>query len=133
LPPPRLWPHLLWLAARAVAELVRARLAFARITMPDILAANARAAALAAAPAHAVLPAWIAYTMPRVARRVPFRSDCLVQALAAQRWLARAGYASIIVIGAERPPDGNFAAHAWLACGTAIITGGDVARYTRLV
>lgn len=57
----------------------------------------------------------------------------MVQAIAAQEWLARLGMASEIRIGVERPEDGPFAAHAWLVRKERIITGGDVARYSLLL
>jgi Transglutaminase-like superfamily len=133
LPRTRHWPRLALFAVRALAELVRARIVFARITVPAIMARNAAVASLPHPPADAALPAWVAYTIPRVARRVPFRSDCLVQALAAQSWLRQAGYEGTIVIGAERPEGGQFAAHAWLTCGKVDLIGGEDGRYTAIV
>ncbi|MCV2877661.1 lasso peptide biosynthesis B2 protein [Sedimentimonas flavescens] len=65
----------------------------------------------------------------RAARIVPWRSDCLVQARAAQAWLTGEGIASQIRLGARRLPDGAFGAHAWLVCGQDIITGGDVSEF----
>jgi hypothetical protein len=70
----------------------------------------------------------VAFAIPRVASRVPWRANCLVQALAARRWLRRAGIASQIHLGVRKPTD-DLDAHAWLTCGDRIITGGDVAEY----
>lgn len=133
LPPLRDWWLLVRFAARAVIKLVRARAAFGTITVPAIQARNAANPAGAVPENAAALLGWIAYTMPRAARRMPFRSDCLVQALAAQSWLASYGIGSKIVIGAERPADKPFGAHAWLTCGPRVITGGEVAQYTALI
>ena len=57
--------------------------------------------------------------------RVPWRSTCLVQALAARRWLARRGVASELVLGARKPGGAELDAHAWLKAGERIVVGGD--------
>ncbi len=126
----RQWPLFTAFAVRALFELAVARCVFARVTVPEILARNAQARA--GTQFDARLVDWISYTVPRVARRVPFRSDCMVQALAAQRWLVRFGIASEIVIGAERPA-GQFASHAWLTCRGINVTGGTTGQYTVIV
>lgn len=133
LPPLRDWPRLAHYSARAVVELVRARIVFSGISLPEIQARNAANQDSAIPQSAAPLLGWIAYVIPRVAYRMPFRADCLVQALAAQRWLASRGIGSAIVIGAERPADRPFGAHAWLACGSRIITGGETGQYTVLL
>lgn len=71
--------------------------------------------------------------MQGAARLVPWRSDCLVQAMAAQRWLRREGRQTQLVIGVHKDPAGRFEAHAWLRCGMVTVTGGDVARFTPLL
>jgi len=133
LPRPRDWLRLVRFAARGTAELVRARIVFARIGVKDIQDRNAQCLQMPVPDSAAPLLGWIAYTIPRVAHRMPFRADCLVQALAAQNWLASNGIASAIVIGAERPKDKPFAAHAWLTCDGRVITGGEIERYTELI
>lgn len=75
----------------------------------------------------------VAYLIPRIAARVPWRSDCLVQALAAQRWLAGSKIASDIWIGVRKPDPGQFDAHAWLKAGGRVVTGGDVSGFTPLI
>jgi len=71
----------------------------------------------------------VAYLIPRVAARLPWRADCLVQALAAQRWLASHNIATSIQIGVPRDPRVQFEAHAWLIAGDRVVTGGDIDRY----
>lgn len=73
----------------------------------------------------------VAYVIPRVAAYLPWRSDCLVQALAARRWLKRKGIPSTLRIGVKRE-SGNFSSHAWLVHGDRIVTGGDISGYTPL-
>ncbi len=57
--------------------------------------------------------------------RVPWRADCLVQTLAARRWLSRAGIASTAHFGAQRTNAGSLVAHAWLAVDGVPVTGGE--------
>ena len=71
----------------------------------------------------------VAFAIRAMAARVPWRSDCLVQALAAQQWLADCGIASTIHLGvkaSEAPID----AHAWLKVGDRVVIGGDVGDYS---
>jgi hypothetical protein len=75
----------------------------------------------------------VAFAIPRVAARLPWRSDCFIQAMAAQRWLQRQGIASNLNIGTRKDAQGNFQAHAWLTCNGMSITGGDVSGYVPLV
>lgn len=74
----------------------------------------------------------IAYIIPAMGSRVPWKSDCLVQALAAHRWLARAGIVSDVCIGARNDQSG-FEAHAWLRVGERIVTGGDISSYSEFL
>ena len=61
------------------------------------------------------------------------RATCLTQALAAKYQLERSGRSGRIHIGVDKK-DGQFLAHAWLECeGEAVIGGGIVHRYARLV
>ena len=85
-------------------------------------------------PAHAMaMAARVAFAIPRIAARVPWRSDCFIQAMAAQRWLQHKGIASTLTIGTRKSPQGDFEAHAWLTCNDEIITGGDISGYVPLV
>jgi hypothetical protein len=121
---------------RGLIELVRARLAFDRLEAREILARNAAVAGAAKTAPESVDPtlaARIGYILPRLADRLPWRSDCVIQAMAAQTWLAAHGLASEIQIGVERPDNAPFGAHAWLVHGGKVVTGGDIDRYTPLV
>jgi len=112
---------------RAVAELALARLRHALTPVRVLLReASARQETLNARQ-HALVRR-VGYVVPRVARRLPWRADCLVQALAAQRWLSARGVAGVIRIGGRIGPDGAFEAHAWLTVGDDIVTGWDIER-----
>lgn len=120
-------PH----ALRGLWELVRARLIFMRFSAKAIPNRNDRAKARATRTETLteVRVARIAYVLPRLSDRLPWRSDCLIQAVAAQNWLSSLGAASEIQIGVENPRDGQFGAHAWLLFRGGIVTGGDIAQY----
>ena len=74
----------------------------------------------------------IVFAIPRVAARLPWRADCLIQALAAQRWLQREGVTTTLHIGVRNEGLSWFEAHAWLTCGERIVTGGDISGYSTL-
>ncbi|MEP0189065.1 MAG: lasso peptide biosynthesis B2 protein [Erythrobacter sp.] len=132
------WRDLGWLSLycmRGIAELAWARLVFARMPASDIPMRNAKQGrdrqSLNATDQKRVDR--VAYVIPRLGERMPWRSDCVPQALAAQRWLGSASIASAIRIGVERPDDGDFGAHAWLVVGERIVTGGRVEQYQLLL
>lgn len=123
-------------SARGFLELMRARIIFAQLPAKAIPNRNRKARD--AATSHLALAphqlARITYVLPRLSDRLPWRSDCMVQAIAGQNWLTALGHASEIQIGVEHPKDGDFGAHAWLLYtgdehGDQIVTGGDIDRY----
>jgi hypothetical protein len=132
------WKDMPWLIAFAIrgfVELVRARIVFSRLKARSIPARNrvARERANRVGSLPLSLPARISYVLPRLSDRLPWRSDCLIQAIAAQNWLLAHGAASEIQIGVEKPKDGNFGAHAWLLHDGMIVTGGDIAQYAPIL
>ena len=118
---------------RAVFELARARRQFGRLTAHGITERNAYFEAASAGGAEVGsrrITDLIPRLFPRLAKLLPWRADCLVQAIAAQNWLGSMGQASAIVLGAKNTESQGFGAHAWLICGDKVITGGDIAPYT---
>ncbi len=128
------WPHLI---VRGVWELALARKAMSSIGARDIRRLNKSSIDHAArsdrAPEAEELIYRIGFIVTFCARYTPWRSDCLPQAIAAQRWLSTKGIATEIRIGVERPEGGEFGAHAWLVHGETIVTGGDVAHFSVLM
>ena len=117
----------------AVAELALANVAFRR-TPPSrlpLLPRGAGGGEATLSPRQQALIERVAYAVPIMGLRVPWRSDCVVQALAARRWLARGGVDSDVCIGVRNDAQG-FQAHAWLKVGERIVTGGDVSSYAEL-
>ena len=107
--------------AWAAIELAVARFRIRRVTAHELWAMRGDLA-----PDASPLIDRVAFAIPRVAARLPWRSDCLVQALAARRWLTRGGIATSLVLGVEKGEPASFAAHAWLLAGDRIVTGGDI-------
>src|SRR5262245_47751653 len=59
----------------------------------------------------------LSWAIGAAAARVPWRSDCLPQAMAAHRWLRRYGLRPEFFVGVAKRKDGHVEAHAWLRCG----------------
>ena len=123
---------------RAILELIRARLVLARIEPQQILDLNTQTKALCSRDCHWVIQQDVAieaitFLLPRIGARLPWRSDCLVQALAAQRWLATYYIASKIEIGVRRDANSKFLAHAWLIQGGKVVLGGETRDFSRLL
>ena len=137
MPPRPPLPRLILLAMIAAADLAAGRLALRTIKPTDVIERNRKIAAAAQANLSAERLAAACeeagFIINRVAARMPWRSDCLVQALAGQRWLARAGIASEIVVGATKDETGAVAAHAWLRSQGRIVLGGDIEVYRTLL
>lgn len=118
---------------RAIAELAIARIRLGTVETRALL--SRAQAPQASAPVKELdrrsnaLVDRVSFAIPRAGRRVPWRADCLVQALAAQHWLSRRGVATTLVIGVDKPRPADFEAHAWLMAADRIVTGGPVARY----
>ena len=111
---------------RSAIELAIARVRLGE--MPDGAAVTLKALS----PDQDGLVERVAYAIPRVAARVPWRADCLVQASAARRWLASHGIGSTIHFGVPKTKQPAFEAHAWLTVGERVVTGGDISGYIPL-
>ncbi|MEM6438601.1 MAG: lasso peptide biosynthesis B2 protein [Pseudomonadota bacterium] len=60
----------------------------------------------------------------RLARLMPFRADCVVQALAAKMWLDERGLDSRMKLAADTSK--GLAAHVWMLSGDQVIAGGTL-------
>ncbi|MEM6267187.1 MAG: lasso peptide biosynthesis B2 protein [Pseudomonadota bacterium] len=120
---------------RALTELISARVEFANLKTTDIVARNQAFKKLADRPEEdpSLLIRRIAFVLPRLSARLPWRSDCLVQAIAAQNWLASYDLYGQIQVGVEHPGAGQFGAHAWVLHRNTIVTGGQINRYSVLL
>lgn len=122
------------LVAMAALELARARFALARIPAKEIIAELQDRTAPASRPEATGDVAAISWAVRTAAAGVPWRSDCLVQSLAASRWLKREGVMPEFRLGVTSSADGSLRAHAWLELDGVVLTGGeDVADYAVLL
>lgn len=65
----------------------------------------------------------ISWALASAAARVPWRSDCLVQAMAASMWLDKAQLGYKLNIGVRKNAADELEAHAWLTSGNITVTG----------
>ena len=65
----------------------------------------------------------IGWSVRTVARRSPWNSTCLTQAIAAHMMLQRRGIPSTLYLGMAKGEAGEWQAHAWLRCGPHVLTG----------
>lgn len=126
------------LCLRAMLHLIRARLQHRRFRTDDVARRNRLAAAAVhlsgeGRPEDREIIPMIAWVLPRVANRMPFRSDCLVQAMAAQDWLRDHGIPSSIAIGVLSRDDRPFESHAWLDSGDTVVVGGAVEDFRQIL
>jgi Transglutaminase-like superfamily len=137
---PRMWGHIrLWrrtswrrlsrrhlqYAAWALGYLAFSRVRFAFVSTRCLLrdlAFRRHAAPRAGRPLDLRLVAW---SIRAVSRRVPWRSDCLLQAMAATAWLRKAGYAPEFYLGVRSGASGDIEAHAWLTVDGRVLVGGS--------
>lgn len=59
-----------------------------------------------------------------ISRHTPWKSKCLVQALAARAMLNRRGIENTLYLGVAKDGQNGMVAHAWLRSGTEVVTGG---------
>ncbi len=116
---------------RAAIELGLARLRLKSEHVRTLIAAPA-ARHLDLDASQAALVERVKFLIPRVAARLPWRADCLVQALAAQHWLSCHQIDTTLTLGVLRDRPIDFEAHAWLKAGDQIVTGGDITGYVPL-
>ena len=121
---PQAWADL----ATAAAELALARLRLARLGPRDLAGSGPPAPAHANDKRQRTIDR-VAFAIPRAAARLPWRTTCLVQALAARRWLARQGIESDLKLGARLADQQQLDAHAWLEVDGRIVVGGDPGDY----
>jgi hypothetical protein len=119
-----------------VTELLRARIVFARVPAQRLIRDLQARSASGAGPGQAAPEARVellAWSIRAAAPRVPWRSDCLIQVLAAERVLRGWGLAPRFNLGVENDGEHGFSAHVWLEQDGMIVTGGPVDRLTRMI
>ena len=75
----------------------------------------------------------LSWAIAIAAQHVPWRSDCLIKTIAADRWLRRYHLHPDFYLGVTKDKEGIFAAHAWLRHGDVTVTGGTYEEYSKLI
>lgn len=65
----------------------------------------------------------IGWSVCELGKRLPWMSQCLVQAVAVTWMLQRRRIPSTLYFGLAKDPDKQLKAHAWVRCGTLVLTG----------
>src|SRR5205823_1564843 len=75
----------------------------------------------------------VKWAISAAAPRMPWRCDCLPQALAAERWLRRCYLQPSLFVGVAKDENGGLLAHAWVQCKGVTVVGGDIRHFTVLI
>ena len=75
----------------------------------------------------------LSWAIAVAAQTVPWRSDCFIKTIAADRWLRRYHLQPDFYLGVTKDEKGVFAAHAWLRYGDFTVTGGKYDQYSKLI
>ncbi len=82
-----------------------------------------------APPEHLAQARWVGLAIVRVSPYTPWTSNCFPQALVAKFWLRRRRIPTTLYLGValtkiDDSPHSEMIAHAWLRCGSLLVTGG---------
>ena len=121
----------------SIVYLARAWLIYRRQPAAALVARLKDASARSQKPAavRSVDAEQMAWALSTAAQWLPFRADCLIQALAADLWLERRNVARSFHLAVSRAGDeatdgqtgGAIAAHAWLEVDGKAVSGGALA------
>jgi hypothetical protein len=109
----------------AAVYLLRARLAHAMRDSKAILERLEKSPPVALSPDTAFDVRRACWAIGAVGRHAPWRSDCLIQAMAGVAWLRHHGYAPRFHLGVTSTSHSGLAGHAWLSLDSAIVLGAD--------
>lgn len=84
-------------------------------------------------PQEAIDVEWVSWAITLAARYVPWRSDCLIQVMAADRWLRKHDMCADFHLGVAKDARGGLKAHAWLRYGDFTVTGGRYDEFAPLI
>ena len=121
----------------AIFELLAARIRLSTVATEKIV--HELQALLSASPRQSKSP-WTKIDVERLswaiavaAEHVPWRSDCFIKTIAADRWLRRHDLQADFYLGVAKDEQDVFAAHAWLRHGDFTVTGGRYDRFSTLI
>jgi hypothetical protein len=109
----------------AAARLASARLELSRRTTRDIIADLQSRETDGGDRSGGIDVATMAWAIAAAANTVPWRADCLIQSIAASRWLRRHGIVPDFHLGVTSGEGEAFMAHAWVELDGVVLTGGS--------
>lgn len=115
-----------WLLLEATVWLALARLALLFVPFRKIapqLGQSQKETTAATTPYNEERAEQIGWAVRAIARRTPWESACLAQAISAKMMLRRRRITSTLYLGLAKGNAQKMEAHAWLRCGAEIITG----------
>ena len=121
----------------ASGELLAARIRFSTLTAEKIL--RELRAPLSALPQQQRSPLAkidlerLSWAIAVAAQHVPWRSDCFIRVIAADRWLRRHHLRPDFYLGVAKDEQGVLAAHAWVRYGDLTVTGGRYDKFSALI
>lgn len=68
----------------------------------------------------------VAGSIQLMSKYTPWKSKCLVRALAGMKMLERRGIGSTLYLGTSKDEKGSLIAHAWLRSGPYYVSGAEV-------
>ncbi|MEZ4590930.1 MAG: lasso peptide biosynthesis B2 protein [Chloroflexota bacterium] len=115
-----------WLLLEATIWLALARLTLLFMPFRKIapqLGQSQQETTATTSPYNAQRSERIGWAVRAIARRTPWESACLAQAISAKMMLRRRQIPSTLYLGLAKDNAQKMQAHAWLRCGEAILTG----------
>ena len=112
------------LFAEATAALTAASLAIKLLPFKTLMKSATRTPRPERSAASEGLPADVTLAVRRASRRLPWKTLCFQEGLAAQWMLRRRGYPSVLHYGV-RIGDEDLSAHVWVSLGDAIVIGEE--------
>lgn len=110
----------------AAGRLFISRLQFGRRSAKQIIASFTDTKNRSTPRRHSALDVpLVAWAIEVVSRNVPWRADCLIQAMAADRWLRDYGHKTSLLLGVAHGLNG-LTAHAWLESEGITVAGGNL-------
>ena len=112
--------------AEAVWALLRARVVFARLPGGALIQRlSTEHAADVSQQANKDELLQISWAIGAAAGVLPWRTDCLIRCLAAERMLSRRAMSGQFHLGVAKEGENALSAHAWMTCEGVAIAGGD--------
>ena len=75
----------------------------------------------------------ISWMLPTISQRLPWRSDCTIQSIAAHTLLARRNINSDFYVGVRKDEQNGLLAHSWLTCQGVYVTGYSEQKFSPIL